>query len=160
MRVAPQPGRDVVVDVGVKVLHAPTRRILRLGVLDAHALLGVDLAAMSLLTDLRNVGEQFVEAELPQAKDLVPILGALVAHLETKGEQLAEDELAKLANKLKPPEPPPPGAPPAEAAGPIATEGPAAGPSKAQLEAELAQARAQAAATPPTVLQTEPPPPA
>lgn len=114
---------------------------------------------MSLLDDLRGVGEQLAEDAIPGARESVPILGALIAHLETKGQELATVELDKLAAKFKPPEPPPAGAPPApEASGPIATEGAAEGPSKAQLEAELAQAKAQAAATPPVVLQTEPPP--
>jgi hypothetical protein len=138
---------------------------------------------VSLLNDLRVTGEKLLETELPEGRQVIGILGALVAHIEAKGEQLAELELDKLESKLKPDESEPVfGAPPADAgapvavdapalnvehdpppaeAGPIAVDAPEADPSKAQLEAELAQLRAQAAATAPTVgpIVTDPEPP-
>lgn len=110
---------------------------------------------MSLLDDLRGVGEQLVEDALPLGREVAPLLGALIAHLEAKGGELATVELDKLAGKLKPPEPPAAGT---TASGPIATE-PTEGPSKAELEARLSQLE-QAGAAPPAVTVDQPPPPA
>lgn len=112
--------------------------------------------AGELLTTLRNTGEQLLDAELPAASELVPIVGALIAHLEAKVEGLASAEIDKL--KLKAP---PEAAPPAEAA-PAPAEPVAGGETVEALRARLAaaeaaQAQAGAGAAEPTVATTEAP---
>lgn len=117
-----------------------------------------------LLDVLRETGSKLLETEKPVVDELASVVGALVAHLEAKLPAVADVAIADIAHKLEPQ-----AVAAAEAAGQTSTahvpqeptpEAPGEGQGEAsriaQLEAELATARATAPTVSTAPIQSTP----